>query len=248
MIRTKIFTGTRASPWRLSRMWRNIVRRPNWRSTFWKSWIARIPKANCKWFGALTQWVALSCEDVWAVEGLLSSFIVIFKRFLLQPLRQDVGLVRLSRPHVHRLWNAGPFRLWFPGQFSHFFAFQFLRRLAVPFNGIPSIRLNRKTTTTSRTRWIRSGTLATSYPTPFDSCTTTSWPTRTWSPKTFSLSTRTLTSPTTPKRWLRIISQKKMDDRLASEGLQISNRKMESSFSVKITRCWDVVTATALIL
>lgn len=35
-------------------MSRNIVKRPNWRSTCWKSWIARIPKANCKWFGVFS--------------------------------------------------------------------------------------------------------------------------------------------------------------------------------------------------
>ena len=35
-----------------------------------------------------------------------------------QSLCQDAGLVRLPRPHVHRLWNARPFRLWFSGQFN----------------------------------------------------------------------------------------------------------------------------------
>lgn len=82
-------------------------------------------------------------------------------------------------------------------------AFQFLQLS----NRIGSnLMKHRRTTTTSRTRWIRCVTLATSCRTPFDSCTTTSWPTRTWSPKTFSLSTRTLTSPTTPKRWSMRIS------------------------------------------
>ena len=42
----------RASPWRSSRTWRNTGKRPNWRSTCWKSWIVRIPKANCKRLGS----------------------------------------------------------------------------------------------------------------------------------------------------------------------------------------------------
>lgn len=127
----------------------------------------------------------------------------------MQPLRQDAGLVWLSRPYVHRLWNAWPFRLWFPGRFDKFASYSYgnidLTEICSVFLSLSLFlfnqwRKNRRTTIISRIRWTRCVILATSYPTPSDSSTTTSWLTRTWSPKTFSLSTRILTSPTTQKR------------------------------------------------